>query len=113
MKPNRRWILLLVPLFTGLSSLAAFAAERKVYVLNAVEGDLLEVVHDGKQYRARIAGIDAPAKDSDLAKTSKQALGALTFGRWALAECVNAPAPPPKKPGDKPRFCRIKQISAN
>ena len=68
-------------------------------------------MHDGKQYRARIAGIDAPAKDSDLPKTSKQALGALTFGRWALAECVNAPARPPKKPGDKPKLgplnCRV------
>ena len=51
-----------------------------MYVTNAVEGDVLELLDNGKQYRARITGIDAPAS-------------------------------PPKKPGDKPKpgplYCRV------
>ena len=105
------WATIVVGLFLSGSSASTFAGERKVYVLNAIEGDVIEVVRDGKQYRVHIAGIDAPPNGTALAKTSKQALGALTFGRWALADCVNAPAPPPKKPGDKPQlgplYCRV------
>ena len=87
------------------------ATERKAYVINALAGDMLELVEEGKQYRARIAGIDAPAKDADQAKASKLALSSLTFGRWVQASCVNVAAPPPKKPGAKPKlgplYCRF------
>ena len=101
---------LIVAGFFVFNTLAG-AAARKVYVTNAIDGDVLELLDNGKQYRARIAGIDAPAKDSDRAKAAKLALSSLTFGRWAQASCENAPAPPPKKPGDKakpgPLYCRV------
>ena len=73
------------------------AAERKVYVTNAIDGDVLELLDNGKQYRARIAGIDAPAKDSDRAKAAKLALSSLTFGRWAQASCEKCAGPAAKE----------------
>jgi endonuclease YncB( thermonuclease family) len=85
----------------------AFADERKAYVLNATEGDMLEFVENNKQYRVHIAGITAPAKDSEHAKLSKQALPALTFGRWVQASCVMAPHKAGERPKPRPLYCRV------
>ena len=91
---------------------SVWAAERKVYVLNAISGDELELLPEGgKQHRAFLAGIDAPARDTEQAYAAKQALSGLTFGRWAQASCQNAPAPSPKKPNEKPKlgplYCKV------
>ena len=96
----------------SVSGALATAAERRVYVLNAINGDELELIPEGgKQHRALLAGIDAPARDTEQAKASKLALSSLTFGRWVQTGCQNAPPPPPKKPGDKPKpgplYCRV------
>lgn len=93
------------------------ANERKAYVLNAIEGDVLEFVENSKQYRVHIAGIDAPTKDTEHAKFSKQALSALTFGRWVQATCVAAPPPSPPKAGQRakpgPLYCRVEVEGAD
>jgi len=95
-----------------VASAALAATDRKVYVLNAIAGDRLEILPErGSAYRVFVAGIEAPPKDSEAGRASKSALTAVAFARWGTASCQSAPPLPPKKPGDKPRpgptYCRV------
>jgi len=111
MKLRGAWWGVVGLLLAGVSGLS-IAAERRVYVLNAIDGDQLELLPEGgKQHRAFMAGITAPVKDTQQAKASKLALSSLAFGRWVQAACQNAPAPPPGKANEKPKpgplYCRV------
>jgi len=41
---------------------SAFAAEFTIPVVSVLDGDTLEVLHDGKAERIRLSGIDCPKK---------------------------------------------------
>lgn len=94
------------------ASADAAALARKVYVLNAIEGDRLEILPErGSAYRVFVAGIEAPPKHSEAGRASKSALTAVAFARWGTATCQSAPPLPPKNPREKPRpgskYCRV------
>ena len=48
-------------------------------VVRIVDGDRIEVLHDGRPERIRLSGIDAPEKGQPFGKEAKQAASALAF----------------------------------
>lgn len=57
-------------------------------VVSVADGDTVTLLDtENKQYKIRLAGIDAPEKGQPFGKQSKANLSLLAFGRIALAEC--------------------------
>jgi endonuclease YncB( thermonuclease family) len=50
-------------------------------VVGVLDGDTLEVLHNGKAQRVRLHGIDCPEKGQPFGKVAKWATSALVFGR--------------------------------
>ncbi|EHI7918483.1 thermonuclease family protein [Salmonella enterica] len=65
-----RYSIYIVPLLVILFSGSLYAAEIQGKVIRVLDGDTIDVLHDNKPVRVRLANIDAPEK--------KQA-----FGRWS------------------------------
>jgi micrococcal nuclease len=61
--------------FIPYLALADFTGE----VVRIVDGDRIEVLHDGRPERVRLSGIDAPEKGQPFGKEAKQATSALAF----------------------------------
>jgi endonuclease YncB( thermonuclease family) len=56
---------------------ADFAGE----VVGVIDGDTIDVLHDGHSERIRLHGIDAPEKSQAFGKRSKHAASELSFGK--------------------------------
>ncbi len=73
--------ILLFPLififFVGSNANGDFTGE----VIGVLDGDTIEVMHDGKSERVRLHGIDAPEKGQAFGKSSKKAASELSFGK--------------------------------
>jgi endonuclease YncB( thermonuclease family) len=75
-------------------SLALFLASAMVHaetltgkVVKIADGDTITLLdHDNRQYRIRVAGIDAPERRQPYYEASKQNLAKLAFGRVATVE---------------------------
>jgi len=75
---------------------------RELYVLDAVEGNELQVMDAGKGEHIFLAGLVAPDRLTPAAKAALVALREATFARTVSGRCVRAPSLAPKKPGGKP-----------
>ena len=96
-----------------LSFSAVAQPEQKVYVLDAIDGDSLQVQRDGGALaRAHLIGIEAPGTREEKRHPSKLHLGSVAFGRWGTAQCDPVPPLPTdvkkKKPLPKPLLCRVR-----
>ncbi len=49
-------------------------------VVGVIDGDTIDVMHDGRSERIRLHGIDAPEKSQAFGKASKRAASGLAFG---------------------------------
>lgn len=104
--------LLVLTLASLLASATAHAQqEQKVYVLDAIDGDSLQLQRDGGAlFRTRLIGIEAPGTREEKRHPSKLALGSIAFGRWGTARCDPIEKPPTetkKKATPKPLLCRV------
>lgn len=59
----------------------AFGADFTGKVVGVLDGDTIEVLHDGHAERVRLNGIDCPEKGQAYGKKAKQAASALVFGK--------------------------------
>jgi endonuclease YncB( thermonuclease family) len=50
-------------------------------VVGIIDGDTIDVIHDGRSERIRLHGIDAPEKSQAFGRSSKRAAAELTFGK--------------------------------
>lgn len=55
-------------------------------VVGVVDGDTIEVLHNGKAQRIRLQGIDCPEKAQAFGQRAKQATSELVFGRRVTIE---------------------------
>lgn len=73
------WVVLL----TVLLGAPAFAEEFAGRVVGVIDGDTIDVLHDGKAERIRLNGIDCPEKGQAYGQKAKQAASDLLFGKDA------------------------------
>jgi len=71
---------LLVPSFSGATS------EFQGKVIAVLDGDTIEVLHNGKADRIRLKGIDCPEKGQPFGKNAKHATSALVFAQYVTLE---------------------------
>ena len=72
--------LLILP-FLSLVLLASYArADFTGEVVGVIDGDTIDVLHNGRSERIRLHGIDAPEKSQPFGRRSKQAASELSFG---------------------------------
>jgi endonuclease YncB( thermonuclease family) len=67
----------LITLFLASSASADFSGE----VVSIIDGDTIDVIHDGRSERIRLHGIDAPEKSQAFGRSSKRAASELSFGK--------------------------------
>jgi len=88
--------------------MAGTASAEKVYVLDAVDGDQVQLQREhGGLSQARLIGIEAPGARSDKRHPAKLNLGQRAFGRWGTASCDPWHRPPDKKKPLPPLLCRV------
>lgn len=75
----RRRVVCFVLLFVFFSE--ALALPFTGQVVGVLDGDTIEVLHNGKAQRIRLHGIDCPEKGQPFGKVAKWATSALVFGR--------------------------------
>lgn len=73
--------LLLVALFAVLLVFPVFAGEFSGHVVGVIDGDTIDVFHNGRAERIRLNGIDCPEKGQAYGQKAKQAASALVFGK--------------------------------
>ncbi len=71
------WITLLTTLFTC----SAFAREFAGRVVGGIDGDTIDVIHNGEVDRIRLHGIDCPEKGQPFGTRAKQATAEHVFGK--------------------------------
>ena len=72
---------------TFLFALTAVShADFRGEVVGVIDGDTIEVWHDGESERIRLRGIDAPEKRQAFGKASKRAASEMSFGKDVLVE---------------------------
>ncbi|HJT20095.1 MAG TPA: thermonuclease family protein [Nitrospira sp.] len=64
-----------------LQAALAFGADFTGKVVGVLDGDTIEVLHDGHAERVRLNGIDCPEKAQAYGKKAKQATSAFVFGK--------------------------------
>jgi endonuclease YncB( thermonuclease family) len=69
------------PILSELSSDTPFPADFTTHVVGVLDGDTIEVLHNGRAERIRLSGIDCPEKGQDYGKRAKQAASELVFGK--------------------------------
>lgn len=95
--------------FALLASLSTCAYAEKVYVLDAIDGDQVQLQRErGGPSQVRLIGIEAPGQRSDKQHPAKLSLGQVAFGRWGEAQCDPWEKPKDKKKPVPPVLCRIK-----
>ena len=67
-------------------ALASFAEQYYAEVISVVDGDTLEVLHQGKTVRIRLYGIDSPEKGQPFGTKAKTQLSSLAFGKIVIVE---------------------------
>lgn len=77
---------LLISLFFLFSFTSVSHADFTGEVVGVIDGDTIEVLHDGKSERIRLRGIDAPEKRQAFGKDSKRAASELSFGEEVTVE---------------------------
>ncbi len=75
-------LLCLVVLFTTLPDAFSFTGK----VVSVLDGDTIEVLHDGKAERIRLNGIDCPEKRQPFGQKAKQFTSAMVFGKHVTVE---------------------------
>jgi endonuclease YncB( thermonuclease family) len=92
-----------------VASAAIAQHEQKVYVLDAIDGDSLQLQRDGGAlFRAHLIAVEAPGTRQEKRHPSKLNLGSIAFGRWGTARCDPLKkAEPAKKKPPKPLLCRV------
>ena len=66
-------------IFSGLCLSADYGSELFGQVVGILDGDTLEVMHNGKAQRIRLYGIDCPEKGQAFGNNAKQATSAMVF----------------------------------
>jgi endonuclease YncB( thermonuclease family) len=69
------------PILSELSSDTPFLADFTTHVVGVLDGDTIEVLHNGRAERIRLSGIDCPEKGQAYGKRAKQAASELVFGK--------------------------------
>ncbi len=64
-----------------LQATLAFGEDLPGRVVGVLDGDTIEVLHDGHPKRIRLKGIDCPEKGQAYGKRAKQATSAFVFGK--------------------------------
>ena len=79
-----RWAVFTLPvlLFLSHGSAHAFTGE----VVGVIDGDTIEVMHNGKAQRVRLHGIDCPEKGQPFGNNAKQATSTLIFAQQVTLE---------------------------
>jgi endonuclease YncB( thermonuclease family) len=72
---------LFVILLTLLLVSPALAADFFGQVVGVLDGDTIDVLHNGRAERIRLSGIDCPEKKQAYGQKAKQATSALVFGK--------------------------------
>jgi endonuclease YncB( thermonuclease family) len=72
---------ILLTLAIGLIPNSAVALEITDKVVRVLDGDTIEVLHNGKAERIRLNGIDCPEKGHAYGKRAKQAASEVVFGK--------------------------------
>ncbi|WP_213043427.1 thermonuclease family protein [Nitrospira defluvii] len=72
---------LLVALFTVLLAVPVLAGVYSGQVVGVIDGDTIDVLHNGKAERIRLNGIDCPEKSQSYGQKAKQAASALVFSK--------------------------------
>lgn len=75
-------VVLLSCVLADIRSAPAFTGE----VVGVLDGDTIEVLHNGKAQRIRLHGIDCPEKGQPFGKIAKWATSALVFGRTVTVQ---------------------------
>jgi len=73
----RQFLPLILTLLLASSATADFTGE----VVGVIDGDTIDVMHNGRSERIRLHGIDAPEKSQAFGKASKRTASELSFGR--------------------------------
>ena len=68
----------------ALWALPAHAGSLSGQVGGVLDGDILEVLHQGKAERIRLNGIDCPEKDQAYGERAKQAISELVVGKEVM-----------------------------
>ena len=85
----------MMPLFSVLvtlwllSSPSQSLAEYSGRVVSVLDGDTIEVLHQGKAERIRLAGIDCPEKRQPFGQKAKQLTSTLAFGKHVTVQPVD------------------------
>lgn len=78
MRPMRlAWMIIL----TILLAVPVFAGEFVGQVMGVIDGDTIDVLHDGQAERIRLNGIDCPEKGQAYGQKAKHAASDLVFGK--------------------------------
>lgn len=85
MKPNLRSFLLIVLALLLIPTIALAWSGKVVAVL---DGDTIEVMHDGRAERIRLQGIDCPEKNQPFGTKAKQFTSDLVFGKMVEVKPV-------------------------
>ena len=72
---------LLAVLLIVLLAVPVLAGEYSGSVVSVLDGDTVDVLHNGKAERIRLNGIDCPEKRQAYGQKAKQAASALVFGK--------------------------------
>lgn len=62
-------------------ALPSYGAEFRAKVIGIVDGDTIEVLHNGRPERVRLAGIDAPERNQAFGSRARQFTGNQAFGQ--------------------------------
>lgn len=82
MRLTRQYLKLpLICLAISLLACDAFAADFTGQVVRVIDGDTIEVLHNGQAERIRLNGIDCPEKGQAFGKNAKQFTSNLAFGK--------------------------------
>ena len=69
------------PIASLLIPVCIFAADFTRPVVSVLDGDTIEVLHNGRAERIRLSGIDCPEKGQAYGNNAKHAASALVFGK--------------------------------
>jgi micrococcal nuclease len=77
----RRGSLLAVIIVDSLFSVPAFGADFSGRVVRVIDGDSIEVLHEGNAEQVRLSGIDCPELGQAFGRRAKQFTSQLAFGK--------------------------------